>query len=51
MTELIIIPYLSVQEKTTPLFIACEKNNIRIVKMLLAAGAKVDLANAVSMVE
>ena len=39
------------QEKTTPLFIACEKNNVGIVRMLLAAGAKVDLANAVSMVE
>ena len=32
----------------TPLYVAAQENNIRVVQMLLEAGAKVDLANEVS---
>ena len=40
--------FIATQDKTTPLFMACQKNNIEVVKLLLAAGAQVDLARDVS---
>ena len=40
--------FIATQDKVTPLYVACEKNNIEVVKVLLAAGAQVDLARDVS---
>jgi len=36
------------QDGTTPLFMAAQENNIRVVQMLIEAGAMVDLADEVS---
>jgi len=39
---------IAIQNKATPLFVASQNNNIEVVKLLLAAGAQVDLARDVS---
>jgi len=48
MLSINIIGFIFTQNGTTPLFMAAQENNIRVVQMLIEAGAKVDLAKKVS---
>ena len=40
--------FISFQDNTTPLYIACQENNVEVVEVLLEAGAQEDRANDVS---
>ena len=40
--------FIPLQDNTTPLYIACQNNNVEVVQVLLAAGAQADFADDVS---
>ena len=40
--------FIPFQDNRTPLYTACQENNVEVVQVLLAAGAQADLADDVS---